>query len=495
MPSSDIVVIGGGANGLACAIRLVRGGARVTLLEAEPEVGGGATTVEFAPGYRVSGLAHLVHGLDARLVAATDLAGQGFRATDPLPTTLPGADPLTVPAAGGGPGDWSTLMDRLGRHATRLAPLRSLPPPRLGAGNDWRALTGVGFGLARAGRADLRDLMRLILINVADVAEDELSDERLRALLAFDATLGAWAGPRSPGTLLLYLNRLALGGVRAPMGGMGRLAAALRAAAEGAGVTIRTAARVTAIAVAGDRARGVTLATGETLRADHVVSALCARTTLEGLVGPAHLDTGTVRRIAAMPFHGGAAKLHIALTGAPGFGADLRHRFVLAPSVDAVERAFNPVKYGEVPDRPVAEVLVPTAHDPSLAPEGHHVLSVIAQFAPHAPKDPDAAKAAFTRAVLSVLEHAAPGLSGQIAHVETLMPADIAARYGLRGGSWHHGDLAAERMLFLRPFPEAARYRAPLPGLWLASAATHPGGGVTGTAGWNAAEALLKEAA
>lgn len=500
MPSSDVLVLGGGTNGLAAAFRLAKGGRQVTLIEAANEVGGGARTVEFAPGFRVSGLAHLLHGLDARLESEMDLGRHGIAASAPLATTLLCPEPVILApdgrtVSGADAADWAALTDRLGRHAARLAPLRQQLPPRLNRRNDWRRLAGIGMGLARAGRADLRDLMRLLLINAADLAEDELSDDRLRGLLAFDATLGAWAGPRSPGTLLLYLNRLALGPARLPAGGMGDLARAMRSAAEAGGVTIRTGTRAATIIVVDDRACGAMLDTGETIRADLVVSALCPRATLADLVGPSHLDTGSLRRVRAMPFRGAAAKLHLAIEGEPGFAADIRHRLVIAPSADAVERAFNPVKYGETPARPVMEIVVPSAHDPSLAPEGHHVLSVIAQFAPHAPKDPDAVKAAFTEAVLSVLEDAAPGLRSRIRHAECLMPADIAARYGLRGGSWHHGDLAAERMLFLRPFPEAAHYRTPLPGLWLASAGCHPGGGITGTPGWNAAEAVLREAA
>jgi len=173
-------------------------------------------------------------------------------------------------------------------------------------------------------------------------------------------------------------------------------------------------------------------------------------------------------------------------------GADLRSRLVVAPSIDAVENAFNAVKYGEVPARPVLEAILPSAHEGGHAPEGHHVLSAIVQFAPHDPRAGlEAARAQMLENTLTVLEEQAPGLRGLIAHAELLMPQDIEARYGMVGGNWHHGELAVEQMLFLRPLREPAQYETPLPGLWLAGAGSHPGGGISGAAGWNAAERIL----
>ena len=502
MPSCEVVVIGGGPNGLACAARLARGGAAVTVLEAEGAPGGGARTAEFAPGHRVSALAHLLHPLDPRLAEAMAPADHGLDTGPPLATVVLGPAPLRLEADGRVEGlepdeaaRWDELRARLARYAAALAPLRRTTPPRPVRGAALWPLARAGLSLRRMGRADFREFLRLALINVADAVEDDLRDERLRALLAFDATLGAWLGPRSPGSLMLHLNRLAMGPAALPRGGMGAVAAALARGAEAAGARVRTGARVAAVDVSGDRAAGVRLASGEALRADAVVSAICPRATLEGLVGPRHLDTGTLRQVRGIRARGAAAKLHLALTGAPDFGADLAARLVIAPSVEAVEAAWNSVKYGEVPERPVMEAVCLTAHDPALAPPGHHVLSCVVQFAPHDPPDRDAARDAMLEAALRVLEEHAPGLRALIAHAEILMPYDIAARFGLAGGSWHHGDLAVEQMLFLRPFHGAAQYETPLPGLWLAGAGSHPGGGVTGTAGWNAAERMLAEGA
>jgi phytoene dehydrogenase-like protein len=236
------------------------------------------------------------------------------------------------------------------------------------------------------------------------------------------------------------------------------------------------------------------MADGQELRAPLVISAINPRTTFQKLVGPRHLDAGFYRRTWHIRSRGGAAKLHLALNGTPGFqGADLRHRLVLAASSEAVEAAFNPVKYDEVPEAPVMEVILPSAHEAGMAPDGQHVLSAIVQFAPHAPKmGLEAARAAMLKASLRVLESASPGLRGQISAAELLMPQDIEARFGMVGGNWHHGELAVEQMLFNRPLFEVARYATPIAGLWLAGAGSHPGGGIHGAAGWNAAGAVLE---
>jgi phytoene dehydrogenase-like protein len=509
MPSSDrdIVVIGGGTNGLACATRLAKSGRRVMLLEAGESCGGGAVTTAFAPGYRVSGLAHVVTTLDRRVASEMQLARHGltFAETD-MATTALGPKPLTMrrgETAELNAADaraWASLYRRLYRYAGLLAPFREMTPPRLSrkGGNDFKGLARMGLDARRLGREETRELLRVFLINVADLLEDDLSDDRLMGLVAFDATLGSWLGPRSPNSLLLLLNRMAgeaagrRGAIALPRGGMGAVSAAMAASATASGVTIRTGARIAEIRVEEDRATGVTLDTGEAIAAGLVVSAISPQATLRHLAGPRHLDTGTLRQVAGIKSRGGAAKLHLALSAAPDFGgADLRHRLVIAPSIDAVELAFNPVKYGEVPARPVMEITIPSAHEPDLAPTGHHVLSAIVQFAPHAPSDREAARTAMLENALKVLEDHAPGLRRTILHAELLMPWDIEARHGMAGGNWHHAELSVEQMLFLRPFHGAAQYESPLPGLWLASAGCHPGGGVSGAAGWNAAGRIL----
>lgn len=500
MPSFDVIVIGGGVNGLACAARLAGKGRKVLLLEAGAVPGGGAGERDFAPGYRAPALAHLTQGLDARVLHGMGLARHGL-AFDPVATTvLAGqAPPLLVQGgqtSGADAAAFAALHAKLSAFARVLAPFRADKPPRLVAeGQPWGRLLRQGLAIRGLGRDEFRELLRMILINVHDVAEDELTDDRLKGLLAFDATLGAWLGPRSPNSLILYLDRLSRGeGPLWPRGGMGALARAMAAAATAAGVALRCDARVERIFTEGDHAAGVRLATGEEIRARLVVSAINPRTTFRALVGPRALDAGFYRRTEHIRSRGAAAKLHLALTGLPDFrGGDPASRLVIAPSSEAVEAAFNPVKYGEVPKAPVMEVILPTAREADWAPAGHHVLSAILQYAPHAPRAGlEAARAELLENTLAVLEAQAPGLRGQIAHAELLMPQDIEARFGMVGGNWHHGELAVEQMLFNRPLPQAAAYATPLPGLWLAGAGSHPGGGINGAAGWNAAGAILE---
>lgn len=479
------LIIGGGTNGLACAFRLAKAGHQVTVLERSE-----------APG-ATAALAHLAPAPDARLAAAMDLSRHGLAwAAREIATTVLSPDGAHRRVQGGradGPdaAAWSTLHARLSRFAAALAPFRQMTPPRLKGPNEWGRLAKLALGLRRMGKTDFREFLRVILTNAADVAEDELSDPLLQGLLSFDATLGAFAGPRSPNTLILYLNRLSLGPMGYPRGGPVAVAQAMVRAVEASGVTIRTGARVARIDTADHRASGVTLTTGESLTADLIVSAIGPRTTFRRLIAPAALDAGFRTRAGQIRGRGTTAKLTLTLRGLPDFrGADPATRLVIAPSVDAVETAWNPAKYNEVPARPVMEITLPTVLDPTGGPR--YTLSALIQSAPPAPADPEAARTALLANALAVLEDHAPGLNALVEHADLLLPGDIADQYGLDGGQWHQAELSVEQMLFLRPTPETARYATPLPGLWLAGAGSHPGGWITGTPGWNAAEAILK---
>lgn len=506
MPSCDAIVIGGGTNGLASAFRLQKSGRKVIVLESHSEVGGAAT----ARGSKTSlPLAHLVNKLDQRVEAKMNLSAHGLRWLNAnLPTTvlshtgnhliLSGAagEELSGDVTADEQAAWKQLRERLMRFARLLAPFKEIPPPRLArhGNNNWLKLAQAGLKLRMMGRKEMREFMRLLLINVYDVLEDELTHPLLKGILAFDATLGSWLGPRSPNSLILLLDRLAgqVGGQRGalalPAGGVASVAQAMAASVRAAGVEIRTDAPVSRVIVENDKAAGVLVAGGEEFKAPIVVSAVSPKTTFLSLVGHQFLDTGFLNRIRHQKSRGAAAKLHLKLKAAPDFkGADLKSRLVIASSSEAVELAYNPVKYGEVPENPVMEIVLPS----SFEGEGH-LLSAIVQYAPHDPvMGKNKARGAMLANTLAQLERHAPGIGKLIIGAELLMPYDIEERYGMVGSNWHHGELSVEQMLFLRPVPGCARYATPLDGLWLASAGCHPGGGISGAAGWNAAEAIM----
>jgi phytoene dehydrogenase-like protein len=270
---------------------------------------------------------------------------------------------------------------------------------------------------------------------------------------------------------------------------------ALAAAAVAAGVQIRTASRAERILVEGDRACGVRLASGETIQAGSIISNADPRTTFLKLLGAEHLETDFVRRIDHFRCKGLVAKVHLGLDGLPQFtGVDpagLGGRMLVSPDLDYLELAFNPSKYREVPARPALEITVPTVNDPGLAPAGRHVMSVNVMFVPYdLGADPAAARLALMSNVLSTLERYAPGIAQRIIARELLTPSDIEREFGMAGGHWHHGALAFDQFFFTRPVPGAAGYSTPVPGLYLCGAGSHPGGGVTGLAGRNAARLI-----
>jgi phytoene dehydrogenase-like protein len=515
----DSIVIGGGHNGLVCAAYLARSGRKVLVLEAAAAVGGAAVTREFAPGFKVSACAHLLHLMPADLTRelALETHGLSLAATD-LPSTALAADGAHLALGAAAPdalsrrsdadaaayADWQALLGRL---AAALHPLLDAAPPRLGT-ESWRdraALLGVGWRLRRLGRRDLRELLRIGGMCVQDLLDDRFELPLLKGALALDAVLGTNYGPRSPGTVFSLLYRAAAAGAGdgrfvQPRGGLGALSAALAAAAVRAGAEVRTASPVARILVREDRAAGVELASGETITADSVVSSADPKTTFLQLLGSEHLDAGFVRRVAQLRSRGLTAKLHLALSELPEFpglaSTSLGGRLLVAPDCNYIEQAYNHAKYDEFSTAPVLELTLPTLADPALAPEGRHVLSAIVQYAPYSLAGGwDGERQRFTDNVIRTLARYAPGLPDRVLASELLAPPDIEREFRISGGHWHHIELALDQFFMVRPVPGATQYRSPLPGLYLCGAGSHPGGGVTGLAGRNAARALIREAA
>ena len=321
--------------------------------------------------------------------------------------------------------------------------------------------------------------------------------------------IGAWAAPSTPGTGYVLFHHV-MGetsgerGVWAYVaGGMGRLSEAIAGAARAAGAEIETGAPVARVVVEGGRARGVALADGREIGARVVVSGADPRVTLLGLTGREHLPDDVVRELELLDFRSGSLKINLALDRLPHFrgraeAAGPEHRGTIhvgAATLDELDAAFASAERGTLPDRPMIELTVPSAIDPDLAPAGHHVASLFVQYAPYALRDGgwDTARESFADRVLALVDEVAPGFSSSVLHREVLAPPDLERIFGLTGGNIFHGAMSLDRLMFMRPLPGWSHYRTPVEGLYLCGAGTHPGGGVMGACGRNAAGEILRD--
>ncbi|MFZ5791778.1 MAG: phytoene desaturase family protein [Pseudomonadota bacterium] len=515
----DAIVVGAGHNGLVTAAYLAKGGLQTLVVEADERPGGAAKTREFAPGFKVSAVAHLLHALHPRIIRDLNLEAHGLRPRQHRVGTtilMPGGGRVDLGDDAGATAAsiakqsradaeaFPRAMARLVRLASALGDflLKTPPAPSL-ASNDLETRLALGMfalKLRMLGKKDMLELTRVLTMNVADLAQDFFESDAIKGWLAFEATLGVYLGPRSPNTVFNLLYRLSslgkngLGGFYLPEGGMGAVIDALEKAAQAAGATIRTRAPVARLLIEKDAAAGVVLQSGEEIRAPLVASSADPQATLLRLVPPGHLDVDFLKRIRHLHMNGCVAKIHLALDGLPDALKGASGRAVLAPGIDHVERAFDCAKYGRVSDKPALEIAMPTLADPSLAPAGKHVLSILYQYAPYRLRatPPDQARAQVFERGLALLEEVAPGTRNLVRAAETLTPHDLEAQFGLSGGQWHQGEVTLDQMFFLRPAPFFQRYRMPVPGLWLCGAGAHPGGNVSGAAGANAAREILK---
>ena len=516
----DAIIIGAGHNGLVAAATLAVAGRRVLVLEGRDTLGGVAGTEEVWPGYRVDSGATDAALFQDEIVQKLALARHGLKfETSPALLCAPQPDgrALTLwrdeartvkEIARFSPRDaerWPAFARQVARMAGLLRGMLLLAPPDLSAlrGGDLMGWAPLALRLKRLGGDDMMELMRVLPIAARDYLDEWFESDALKGAVGGSAVVGATLGPRGAGTNLgfFYQN---LGGLleqRFVAGGMGRLSEALAAAARERGATIRSGAAVARVLVEGDAepaAVGVELAGGETIRAAVVLSNADPRRTLFDLVGPQHLEPETMRHVRNIIYRGSVARVNLAVRGLPAFAgaadpAQLGGRIRVSPSLDYLERAYDAAKYGRFSEHPYLEIVIPTLRDPSLAPAGHHLLTITALYAPYTLRDGDwdGQSAAFGEAVLDTLEGVAPGVRASVVHCQVVTPLDLERRYGLTEGSIYHGQMGLDQMLVMRPIPGWSRYETPVRNLYLCGAGEHPGGGVTGAPGYNAARAVL----
>jgi phytoene dehydrogenase-like protein len=456
------------------------------VVERRELVGGACITEEVWPGQRVSRASYVVSMLQPKIVRDLELDRFGY---EPIPLDPPfatiGADGRPVFFEFEGP-----FEEHLARMARIVRPVLLMRPPRL------------------AGRRDLIDLYRLMTMSVGDLLDEWFDDDAIKGAYASTGVVGVWAGPRTPGTAYNLLHHAlgelngvpgAWGHVR---GGMGAISEAMARSAQSRGATIRTSAPVRSIDIRDGRVTGVTLESGEEIQAPLVVSGAHPRTTILALAGAEHFPEEVVRDMRRYRSRGGSVKVNCILREPPRYEratSDERERLLrtgvaLCPSIDYLERAWQDAVRGEPAAAPYVEVEVPTAVDPTLTDDGSTVMTLFTQYGPYREEGwPEGAREAYGERCLDIVAQHAPNVKDALIHHEVLAPPDLERIYGLVDGSIFQGEQGLDQMAFMRPSPRLARYGTPVGGLYLCGAGTHPGGGVMGACGHNAAMRILRD--
>jgi len=530
--SADVIVLGGGHNGLVAAAYLARAGIKVILLEARSELGGMALTADI-DGVKAPMLAHTVGRFRPRVARDLGLAGSvrliepEVRSFAPHPTNGSSITLYRDPAKSAKelesrPNGKATAagflkldgrLRRIGAYFEQV--LDGVPPDLDGGKSVAEMLAGFAFRkpFTELKEGDGREILRILPMSAADLVGEYLTDEHLLAMLAWRGVIYNAVGPISPGTAATMLfdgitgdgaDGGAAGQTVVAIGGPGALATALADAARGFGAEIRTGAKVVAITEQDARVTGVALASGEEIAAPYVLSTLDPKTTLLDLLGVEATGPDLRRRLRATRSSGVTAKLNLLVDKLPTFtaagkgeeaGQRLRGRIVILESILGIEKAFDASKYGEISETPVIEALIPTLIDPSLAPDGRHIVSCVVQYAPAVLKNgtwDEATRKAFADRVVEQLEQVAPGIGRLISARQLITPADLQSDWGATGGHAMHVNEGFDQFAQWRPLYGIGRYETPIDGLFLSGAGTHPGGGVTGAPGANAAERLIR---
>jgi phytoene dehydrogenase-like protein len=520
----DAAIIGAGHNGLVTAAYLGRAGRRVIVLESRELVGGCAVTEEIWPGYRVSTGAYLTSLLQERIIRELDLAAFGYAvdAKDPaFFSPFPDGrylfmwqdrvrtlaeiakfsvrDSLVFPA-------YEDHLERISRVVEDL--LLTVPPPFppdsvLGL-IDYVKLAAKVRGLS--GR-DLAALVKIFTQSAADFLDDWFESPEVKVTLATDGVIGANGGPRSQGTAYILLHHT-MGGVAGHRGlwgfvrgGMGAVSKAIAGAARAAGAEIRVNAPVERITIKGGAVTGVVLKSGEEISAGMVASNCDPKRTFLHLIDERELPVEFARSIRQYRCEGTSLKINLALNGLPDFtalpgtpGPQHGATMHICPSIEYIERAWDDAKYGRPSERPLLEMTVPTIYDPSLAPAGKHIMGIFLQYTPYTLHNAtwDELREPFYERVIDLIAEYAPNIRGIIEHRQVLTPLDLERRFGITGGNIFHGEMSLDQMFVMRPVAGWGRYRMPVRGLFLCGSGTHPGGGVMGAPGYNAARQMLR---
>jgi phytoene dehydrogenase-like protein len=525
MKPYDIIIIGAGHNGLVAAYYLARAGLKTLVLERREIIGGGSITEEFHPGFRCSTLAGSPGPLLPQIIKDFQLERRGVEFIMPdvrvwAPNTngqsiciyedvKRTADELTKTSRADAERypEFISTFERIG---SALAPLLTMTPPDiedLSASEVWQ-LGKLGWAIRGLGKKNEYRLLRYGPMAVADLAAEWFETEALRALVAARGISGAFAGPWSAGTSAAVLLQAANGGnpfapATLVKGGMGALTNVLAQAAREAGAEIRTGAEVVKVQVKGGKAVGVALSDEKEVPAWATVSSHDPGNTLLQLVDPGELEPSYRNRMQNYRAHGTVAKVQLALSALPEFIGltascameRLSGRIHIGSEIDYLERAFDAAKYGGISPQPYLDIRIPSLHDPALAPNGAHVMSIHAQFAPYHLKDGDwnSRREELGEIVVKTLSDYAPNVRDLIVGRQVITPFDLEQTYGLTSGHIHHGEQSLDQFFAFRPLIGWAQYRTPIKGLYLCGAGTHPGGGITGGPGANAAREVIKD--
>ncbi len=527
MPAAfDLIIVGAGHNGLVTAAYLARAGLRVLVLERRELVGGACVTEELWPGFKVSTAAYVNSLLRPEIIRDLELGRHGFELLPRDPSSFTpfpdgrylmlGPDQasnrrevakFSARDAERLPG-YEAMLERVARFIEPTL-LETPPDPWSLRPRDLLRLGRLGWRFLRLGRDGPRTL-EILTGATRPILDRWFESEELKATLATDAIIGAMAAPSMPGTAYVLLHHVMgeCNGVRGVWGyvrgGMGGISEALARVARSHGAEVRVNAPVVRILTRQGRVAGVRLADGTEVTAPRVASNADAHVTFLKLLDPGELPPDFVDAVRHIDYTSPSLKINLALDELPDFralsgraaGPQHRGTIHIAPSMDYMERAYDDAKYGHPSEAPVLECTIPSVVDPTVVPPGKHVMSLFVQYAPTTLCDGtwDDVKESFADRCLDLLAEYAPNIKRAVIHRQVLSPLDLERRFGLTGGNIFQGAMTPNQLFFMRPVPGYADYRAPVRGLYLCGAATHPGGGVMGACGYNAAREILRDA-